>query len=136
MRLLKLCMALCLPLRAMAAGESTPLGGLPLLRGEDAISFPWGNVTFALVVAAIVAVIWARRYRSGYAPVAWWPLVKTEAHRASDLQVISSARLDKSCVLHDVRWQGRRLLVASSDSGVATVAESLEKTPGASEVQT
>ncbi|MBF9266909.1 flagellar biosynthetic protein FliO [Paracidovorax cattleyae] len=122
----------------MALPESIPLRREPEGAGAPvpAAELAWMGVFVLLIALSVVA--WRKhRARSGTPPAPaargslgrWMARVQQRSGRAVEL--VSSTRLTPQHSLHEVQWQGRRLLVGCAPQSISVLSES--PAPGAAE---
>ena len=110
----------------MATPASTSASGLPPFGANAAaLEFPWAGA--ALLVVLVLVAFAAKAYgRRGARPAAvgrWFKLrlgAAIPAPAVAGIIVESSAQLDAHTLLHVVRWDSRRVLLASR-AGLAPI---------------
>ncbi len=115
----------------MALPESIPLRREPEGSGAPvpAAELAWMGLFIFLIALSVVA--WRRhRARNGTprAPAARGALgrwmVRVQQRSGRDVELVSSTRLTPQHSLHEVQWQGRRLLVGCSPQSISVLSES------------
>lgn len=131
--LARLVVVLCISAKAFAQEVSAPLASLPLLRDDAGSSFPVGRILVVLVIACAVVVIVAQK-KNKDVPSPFRLLAKRlGASRPISIQVISSLSLGRRTVMYDIEWEGRRLLIATTDTTSVKLSEVTKRMNGSEE---
>lgn len=113
----------------MTLNESIPVRREPDA-GESAAGGELAWMGALVLVVVLVVTVWGklRRTRGGKTgtdraqPVMHW-LTRLQGRSASAPSVLGSTRLTPTHTLHDVEWQGRRLLVGCSSQSIQVLSE-------------
>lgn len=113
----------------MTLNESIPVRREPNA-GESAAGSELAWMGALVLVVILVFAVWAKLRGTGRGeagdnhaqPATHW-LTRLQGKSANALSVLRSSRLTPTHTLHEVEWQGRRLLVGCSSQSIQVLSE-------------